>query len=80
MMNDQAPDIRSSRSDMGVWIAIAAAALAVGLVAHSLFPRYQLTPIAGDAVVVFDRWTGAFQRATYGPDGEPRATAVMRPF
>jgi hypothetical protein len=80
MMNDSTPETRSSRPDLGVWIAIAGAALAIGLVAHSLFPRYQLTPVGVDAVVVFDRWTGAFQRATYGPDGEPRATAVLRPF
>jgi hypothetical protein len=65
---------------LGVWLAIAATALAVGLIVQGLFPRYQLTPLAGDSVVVFDRWTGSFQRATYGPDGEPRASSVLRPF
>ena len=79
-MTDPIPETRTSRADLGMWIGIAAAVLALGLVAHSLFPRYELTPHGGDAVVVFDRWTGAFQRATYGPDGEPRATAVVRPF
>lgn len=67
---------------LGAWIVFAAGVLAVGLVLQSLFPRYELTPHGtnGDAVVVFDRWTGQFQRATYGADGEPRASSVVRPF
>lgn len=67
---------------LGVWIVSAAAVLAAGLVLHALFPRYQLSPhgVNSDAVVVFDRWTGQFQRATYSPDGEPRTSSVVRPF
>lgn len=67
---------------MGVWILSAAAVLAAGLVLHALLPRYDITPhgTTGEAVVVFDRWTGQFQRATYGPDGEPRVSSVVRPF
>jgi hypothetical protein len=67
---------------LGVWIVSAAAVLAVGLVLNALFPRYELMShgASGDAVVVFDRWTGQFQRATYGADGEPRASSVVRPF
>ncbi|HUE84869.1 MAG TPA: hypothetical protein VMO26_02220 [Vicinamibacterales bacterium] len=66
----------------GVWMVAAATLLALGLVLHALFPRYALTPHGsdGEAVVVFDRWTGQFQQATYGPDGEPRMTSVVRPF
>jgi hypothetical protein len=68
--------------NVGVWIVASAAVLAAGLVLHALFPRYQLSAHGsnGDAVVVFDRWTGQFQRATYGADGEPRASSVVRPF
>jgi hypothetical protein len=66
---------------LGTWILCAAAVLAAGLVLHALLPRYQLTPHgSGEAVVVFDRWTGQFQRATYGDDGEPRISSVVRPF
>jgi hypothetical protein len=67
---------------LGVWMVSAAAILAAGIVLHAFFPRYELTPhgSSGDAVVVFDRWTGQFQRAIYGPDGEPRASSVVRPF
>lgn len=66
----------------GVWMISAAAILAAGLVLHALFPRYEFAAhgMSGEAVVVFDRWTGRFQRATYGPDGEPRASSVVRPF
>lgn len=65
----------------GVWLLSAAAVLALGIVLHALFPRYEMTGhTTGDSVVVFDRWTGQFQRAVYGPDGEPRTSAVVKPF
>jgi hypothetical protein len=65
-----------------VWIALAAAFVSVALILHALLPRYTLTTVGqtGDVVLVFDRWTGQFQRATYGPDGAPRVTEVVRPF
>jgi hypothetical protein len=67
---------------LGAWMVGAAAILAAGIVLHAFFPRYELTPSGTDgaAIVVFDRWTGRFQRATYGPDGEPRTSSVVRPF
>lgn len=65
----------------GLWLVIAAAALATGLTLHAVLPRYTLTAGPDGAVVlVFDRWTGQFQRATYGADGEPRVTQVVKPF
>ena len=66
----------------GAWIAVAAALVSTALVLHALLPRYTLTTVgqAGDVVLVFDRWTGQFQRATYGADGAPRVTEVVRPF
>jgi hypothetical protein len=76
------PDQRVTEWPSGVWTLGAAALLAAGVILHALFPRYQITPHGGDnaAVVVFDRWTGQFQRAAYGPDGEPRISVVVRPF
>jgi hypothetical protein len=64
-----------------VWL-VAAALVAVGLVLHATLPRYELRPVGvnGDSVVVFDRWTGQFQRVDYLPGGEPRATSVVDPF
>jgi hypothetical protein len=65
-----------------MWMVSAALVLAVAVLLHAIFPRYELMShgAGGDAVVVFDRWTGQFQRAIYGADGEPRTSAVVRPF
>jgi hypothetical protein len=65
-----------------VWSLAAAVVLAIGLTLHALLPRYTLTTVGqdGSVVLVFDRWTGQFQRATYGADGEPRVTQVVKPF
>ena len=66
---------------LGMWLAIAAAAMATAVVLHAALPRYTFsTGQDGSVVLVFDRWTGQFQRATYGPDGEPRVTSVVKPF
>ena len=65
-----------------LWGVVAAALIAIGLTLHAMLPRYMLSAVGQDAsvVLVFDRWTGQFQRATYGPDGEPRVTSVVKPF
>jgi hypothetical protein len=64
-----------------LWLASAALA-AAAIVAHAALPRYELTTVGvnRESVVVFDRWTGQFQRIDYQPDGEPRATSVVDPF
>jgi hypothetical protein len=66
----------------GIWAVVAAALIGIGLTLHALLPRYTMTTVGqeGAVVLVFDRWTGQFQRATYGPDGEPRVTSVVKPF
>lgn len=64
------------------WLGIAALVLAVAIVLHALLPRYEFVQVGGDtiSVLVFDRWTGRFQRITYNEDGQPVATPVVRPF
>ena len=65
----------------GFWVAFAAAVIAMAIVLHAALPRYTIsTGPDGSVVLVFDRWTGQFQRATYGADGEPRVSSVVRPF
>jgi len=66
----------------GAWAALVAALIALAIVLHALLPRYSFSTVGQDGavVLVFDRWTGQFQRATYGPDGEPRVTSVVKPF
>lgn len=64
-----------------VWL-IAAVLLTTAIVLHGLLPRYEFATVGADrgSIVVFDRWTGQFQRVDYGADGEPRATSVVSPF
>lgn len=66
----------------GVWWSAVALIIAVAIVLHAMLPRYSFTTVGQDGavVLVFDRWTGQFQRAIYGPDGEPRVSSVVRPF
>ena len=64
-----------------VWLA-SAVVLAVAIVLHGAMPRYELARVgaSGDSVIVFDKWTGQFQRVDYQPNGDPRATPVVNPF
>ena len=72
----------ASRISPSAWAVAAALVVAIGLVFHALLPRYTFTTVGQDGavVLVFDRWTGQFQRATYGADGEPKVTSVVKPF
>ena len=79
--NPERPDSHagSLRSVAGL---VVFALLAIAVVLHAVWPRYELTTIGvnRESVVVFDRWTGQFQRVDYLPSGEPRATSVVDPF
>lgn len=81
-MSTQPGQDKVTDMSLGIWSVVAAALLALGLTLHALLPRYTMTTVGegGAVVLVFDRWTGQFQRATYGPDGEPRVTSVVKPF
>lgn len=56
--------------------------IAIGIVLHALFPRYELKVIGEDgrAVIILDRWTSEFQRANYDAQGVPTLTPIVRPF
>ena len=78
-------DANASRSTgvaWPVWMAVAAAVLAIAIVLHGLLPRYTFTTHGNDGaiVLVFDRWTGQFQRAVYQGTGDPIVSSVVRPF
>ena len=66
----------------GAWLVLPAMILAIALALHGIFPRYELAPLGpeGRSVIVFDRWTGQFQRADYGAQGEVTVTSVVKPF
>jgi hypothetical protein len=60
--------------------AIVLVALAITL--HALFPRYDYRVVGEDgrALMIYDRWSGRFQRANYDAAGEPSLTKVVTPF
>ena len=50
---------------------------------HALFPRYDWRPVEGSgslSIVVFDRWTGHFQRAVYDDKEGLNVMGVFTPF
>ena len=65
-----------------VWGYVIAALFAVALLLHAVFPRYEWRPVGenGTGIVVYDRWSGRFQRATYDEKGALRVMDVYTPF
>jgi hypothetical protein len=53
-----------------------------GILVHTLFPRYEWRAVNADgtALMVYDRWSGRFQRAAYNADGRVHAWEVYTPF
>lgn len=64
------------------WLAGGLLALALAIVLHAVFPRYEFRVVGDDgrAVVIYDRWSNEFQRANYDAQGVPTLTPVIRPF
>jgi hypothetical protein len=57
--------------------------LAVGLLLHSFFPRYEWKTIeqtGSVSIVVYDKWTGRFQRGVYDDKGNLNVMGVFTPF
>jgi hypothetical protein len=64
-------------------VTLAAAALvALGLIVHALFPRYEWRVIGdnGAIVVVYDRWSNYIQRAVYDDQGHIKPNEPFKPF
>jgi len=53
-----------------------------GIAAHAFFPRYEwrASDASGSALVIYDRWSGRFQRGVYDADGKVKAMQVFTPF
>ncbi len=57
--------------------------IAVGALLHIVFPRYEWRTVgtAGAMnIIVYDRWTGRFQRAVYDDKGSLNVMGVYTPF
>jgi hypothetical protein len=65
-----------------VWLTIGALLLAGAIIVQAIFPRYEFQMIGDDgrAMMIYDRWSGQFQRANYDERGEPSLTRVLTPF
>ena len=57
--------------------------IAIGLLAHAFFPRYDYRTMQNDksvSIIIYDRWGGRFQRAVYGDSGDLNVMGVFTPF
>ncbi len=64
-------------------VTLAAAALvALGLIVHAVFPRYEWRVIgeSGSVIVVYDRWSNFLQRAVYDDQGHVKPMDPFKPF
>jgi hypothetical protein len=66
----------------GLWAFLAALIVALAIALHAVFPRYEFRIVGEDGrgIIVYDRWTGKFQRADYSTTGEPTLRPVLTPF
>ena len=66
-----------------LWKYALLAVVVVALLVHAFFPRYDWRQVEGSgtvSVVVYDRWTGRFQRAVYDDKGGLNVMGVFTPF
>jgi len=72
--------LRGATNSIGLYVV--GALLALALIVHAVFPRYEWQVVGnrGTVIVVYDRWSGQYQRAEYTNDGEVMANNVFRPF
>lgn len=59
------------------------ALLVLAVVLHAVFPRYEWRTISEPgqiSIVVYDRWTGRFQRGVYSETGNLNVMGVFTPF
>ena len=56
---------------------------AVAVVLHAFVPRYDWRMVEGTSsvtIVVYDKWTGRFQRGVYDDNGSLNVMGVFTPF
>ena len=56
--------------------------IALGLIVHALFPRYEWRVVGdnGSVLVVYDRWSNYLQRAVYDEQGHVKPGDPFKPF
>ena len=65
-----------------LWAIAVGVLLAVGLILHAVYPRYEwrVANPDGTAIVIYDRWGGAFQRAAWNEKGDVTPTQPFKPY
>jgi hypothetical protein len=65
-----------------LWLFLGAVLVAVAILVHAIVPRYEWRAVDanGSAIVVYDRWTGRFQRAVWQEDSTIKAMELWAPF
>ena len=78
------PAARSVLPDLpaALWIFLGAVLTAAAILVHGIFPRYEwrMADTNGNAIIVYDRWAGRFQRAVWQEDGTIKGMALWTPF
>jgi hypothetical protein len=61
---------------------VAAGLVALGLIVHALFPRYEWRTSGDNAavIIVYDRWSNFVQRAVYDDQGHVKPGDPFKPF
>ena len=70
-------------STKDVWTYALLVVIAAALVLHAFVPRYdwRTSEDTGSiSIVVYDKWTGRFQRGVYDADGKLDVMTVFTPF
>ena len=64
------------------WAFLAALVVGLAIALHAVFPRYDYRIVGEDGrgILIYDRWSGLFQRADYPQQGEPTLGKVIKPF
>ena len=69
-------------SSKDVWTLAVGGLLALGLILHAVFPRYEWRTAAedGSVIIVYDRWANYLQRAVYDDQGRVKPGEPFKPF
>lgn len=64
------------------WKLVLAIGVGLGLIVHTIFPRYEWRAVGdtGSVIVVYDRWANYFQRAVYDEKGHVTPMQPFKPF
>lgn len=56
--------------------------IAFGLILHAVYPRYEWRTANpdGTAIVIYDKWGGAFQRSSWDDKGNVVPTQPFKPY